>query len=163
MFGTDLDSAYMDGGSGGSIGGSMSTPILPQMDSGAQKRSLGVEKNQDSSSEELIYPSGPPPLMNDQESRIRQLEKELTASKAMNESRVDSLYDRFLSKKKDVFKLLAISLTILLAMSTHFVMLDLLRNYLNNNDFSRGRETLIRIAYPFGVLFTLWSLKVFNK
>lgn len=159
MFGTDLDSAYMDGGSGGS----MSTPIVSQTDSGAQKRSLGAGKHHEPSSEELIYPSGPPPLLNDQESRIRQLEKELTASKAMNESRVDSLYDRFLSKKKDVFKLLAISLTILLAMSTHFVMLDLLRNYLNNNDFSRGRETLIRIAYPLGVLFALWSLKVFNK
>ena len=103
-------------------------------------------------------------MMNDQESRIQQLEKELTVSKAMNETHVvDSLYDRFLSKKKDVFKLLAISLTILLAMSTHFVMLDLVRNYLNNNDFSRGRETLIRMAYPLGVLFTLWSLKVFNK
>ena len=126
------------------------------------KRAL-PEKRTHTAQEELIYPNGPPPIISDQESRIRQLEKELSASKATNESRVDSLYDRFLSKKKDVLKLLAISLTILLAMSTHFVMLDLLRNYFNNNDFSRGRETLIRLAYPSGVLFALWSLKVFNK
>lgn len=160
MFGTDLDSAYMDGGSGGG----MSTPIV-QLDP-SQKRSIPpMEKHTDPPTDELIYTNiAPPSMMNDQESRIRQLEKELTASKAMNETRVvDSLYDRFLSKKKDVFKLLAISLTILLAMSTHFVMLDLLRNYLNNNDFPRGRETLIRMAYPVGVLFSLWSLKVFNK
>ena len=159
MFGTDLDSAYMDGGSGGG----MSTPIV-QLDP-SQKRSISMEKHIDPPSSELVYTNiAQPSMMNDQESRIRQLEKELTASKAMNDTRVvDSLYDRFLSKKKDVFKLLAISLTILLAMSTHFVMLDLLRNYLNNNDFPRGRETLIRMAYPLGVLFTLWSLKVFNK
>lgn len=158
MFGTDLDSAYVDGGSGGG----MSTPIVQLEPS--QKRGMGAEKHHDSTSEELVYTNIPPPsMMNDQESRIRQLEKELVASKAMNEHRVDSLYDRFLSKKKDVFKLLAISLTILLAMSTHFVMLDLIRNYLNNNDLSRGRETLVRMGYPLGVLFVLWSLKVFNK
>ena len=162
MFGTDLDSAYIDGGSSGAA---MSTPIV-QTDRAAQaKRPLTVAEKPpvENAHEDLIYPNGPPALMSDQESRIRQLEKELSASKAMNDIHVDSLYDRFISKKKDVFKLLAISLTILLAMSTHFLMLDLLRNYLNNNDFSRGRETLIRIAYPSGVLFALWSLKVFNK
>ena len=75
----------------------------------------------------------------------------------------ESLYEKYLSKKRDVFKLLIWSLTILLAMSTHSVVSDLIRNYLNVHDFSRDREVAIRTIYPLFVLACLWTLKVFNR
>ena len=74
-----------------------------------------------------------------------------------------SIYDRFLSKKKDVMKLLAISLTVLLAISTNFVMCDLIKKYLMNNDFSDNKETIIKTMYPLSTFILLWSTKVFNK
>ena len=76
---------------------------------------------------------------------------------------VHTIYDRFVSKKKDVMKLLSFSFTILLAISLHFVISDLIKNYLINNDFSANKEQFIRISYPLLVFGLMWSLKVFNK
>lgn len=75
----------------------------------------------------------------------------------------ESLIDRYASKKKDVFKLINISFSVLLAMSVHFVVGDIVRTYLRNNDFTYNKETMIKVAYPLAVLLIMWSFKVFNK
>lgn len=75
----------------------------------------------------------------------------------------ESLIDRYASKKKDVFKLVNISFSVLLAMSVHFVAADIVRTYLRNNDFTYNKETIIKFMYPLGVLLIMWSFKVFNK
>ena len=80
-----------------------------------------------------------------------------------SELQAEPLYDRFVSKKKDVFKLLGIALTVLLAISVHFAMGDLIKSYLRNNDFSHNKEVMIKFTYPAVVLLMLWCLKVFNK
>lgn len=75
----------------------------------------------------------------------------------------DSMFDRFVSKKKDVLKLVTMSLTILLAISSHYVMTDLLRNYIANNDLTGNQEFTTKIAYPMTILLLIWTLKVFNR
>lgn len=100
---------------------------------------------------------------------IKELQLELLKQKQQAQqqagapSSAEPLYDRYLSKKKDVFKLMSIALTVLFAISVHFVMGDLIKSYLRNNDFSYNKETLLKSAYPMSVLLMLWSLKVFNK
>ena len=87
-------------------------------------------------------------------------QKEVTAQ---NLKENESLIDRFVSKKKEVFKLVIMALTILLAISIHYVMSDLIKNYMVNNDLTNNQEFTTRIAYPITVLLIIWVFKVFNK
>jgi hypothetical protein len=73
------------------------------------------------------------------------------------------MFDRFVSKKKDVLKLVTMALTVLLAISSHYVMTDLIRNYIANNDLTGNQEFTTKIAYPLTVLLLIWTLKVFNR
>lgn len=106
------------------------------------------------------------PTLNENEKKINELQQQLKTQTELNlkmNQDVYTIYDRFASKKKDVMKLLSFSFTILLAISLHFVISDLIKNYLINNDFSANKEQFIRISYPFLVFGLMWSLKVFNK
>lgn len=106
------------------------------------------------------------PTLNDNERKINELQQQLKTQTELNmkmNQDVHTIYDRFASKKKDVMKLLSFSFTILLAISLHFVISDLIKNYLINNDFSANKEQFIRISYPLLVFGLMWSLKVFNK
>ena len=94
---------------------------------------------------------------------LKELQHELEKQRSMNKRDSEPLYERFISKKKDVMKLLNIALTVLLAISLHYVLGDLLKSYLQNNDFSTNKETMIKLLYPASVLLVLWSFKVFNK
>ena len=87
-------------------------------------------------------------------------QKEVTAQ---NLKESESLIDRFVSKKKEVFKLVIMSLTILLAISLHYVISDLIKNYMVNNDLTNNQEFTTRIAYPITILLVIWVFKVFNK
>lgn len=99
--------------------------------------------------------------------KIKELQLELLKQKQnvapVNDPNHEPLYDRYISKKKDVFKLLNIAFTVLFAISLHFVLGDLIKSYLRNNDYSYNKETMIKFAYPLSVLLVLWSMKVFNK
>ena len=92
----------------------------------------------------------------------KELQKQKDLQMKMNYEN-ESTIDRYLSKKKDVFKLLNLSLTILLGISLHFVVTDYIRDYIKNTDLSDNKELLIKIAYPLTIFFILWTLKVFNK
>jgi len=90
-------------------------------------------------------------------------QKELAKMSQTKNKESESIIDRFVSKKKEVFKLVVMSLTILLAMSIHYVMNDLLKNYLINNELSENQEFMTKLAYPITVLLAIWAFKVFNK
>lgn len=101
---------------------------------------------------------------NHNENHIIELQNELLKQKQINmQNDMDTLYDRFASKKKDVFKLFSLSLTICLGISIHFVLSDLIKNYILNNEFTSSKELLIRMVYPISIFAFMWSLKVFNK
>jgi hypothetical protein len=105
-------------------------------------------------------------LESDTKQQINELQYQLKRQKELNalmQKDVASIYDRFASKKKDVLKLVNVSLTVLLAISIHFVMSDLIKGYIMNNDFSSNKETLIKCSYPIAIFILMWSMKVFNR
>ena len=92
-----------------------------------------------------------------------ELHKQKEINKMSRRDMQDSLIDRFVSKKKEVFKLVTMSMTILLAISIHFVLNDLIRNYIVNNNLSDNQELFTKIAYPLTILLVIWMFKVFNR
>lgn len=100
-----------------------------------------------------------------QDARIALLLNELKKQQAITASMQEQTgyIDRLFSKKKDMLKVFQLALIIVLAMSIHFVIDHYLRNYIKNNDFTFERELIIRLLYPFALLFILWNLKVFVK
>ena len=54
------------------------------------------------------------------------------------------------------------ALTILLAFSMHYLIIDLIKNYSLTNDLSSGRELFVKLAYPVSVLMIIWTIKVIN-
>jgi hypothetical protein len=158
MFGTELDTAYFDN----SI---QSQPNLKvsQMESPPKIQNI-QENKEDPIVSQILQHNSPPSFQNEQ--LIKDLQKELHQQKLMNahpKEPKEPLYERYISKKKDVFKLIIIAMTVLLGISLHFVFGDLIRSYLEFNDFTYNKETMIKAAYPLSVFFVIWSLKVFNK
>lgn len=100
-----------------------------------------------------------------QDARIAVLLNELKKQQAITASMQEQTgyIDRLFSKKKDILKVFQLALIIVLAMSIHFVIDHYLRNYVKNNDFTFERELLIRLLYPFALLFILWNMKAFVK
>ena len=74
-----------------------------------------------------------------------------------------TIMDKFLDKKKDVLKLFNLSLTILLGMSMHYVIVDWLKDYIRLNTFSDNKEFFMKLAYPVTILMFIWISKVVNK
>jgi hypothetical protein len=100
-----------------------------------------------------------------QDPRITLLLNELKKQQAITASMQEQTgyIDRLFSKKKDMLKVLQLALVIVLAMSIHFIIDHYLRNYIKNNDFTFERELLLRLLYPFALLFVLWHMKAFIK
>lgn len=192
MFGTDLESAYFDNTyvqptytSAHSAPPTASDSVAVATNNSSQPTAVHVMQQQQnpSSSVQSSQPdhSAPTydahdlpnprmiPLYEQQvrnSNKIKELQLELLKQKQQDvlvPVTTEPLYDRYLSKKKDVFKLMSIALTVLFAISLHFVMGDLIKSYLRNNDFSYNKEMLLKFSYPMTVLLMLWSLKVFNK
>ena len=161
MFGTELDTAYFD-----------NTVIQNNNNDIIQLKNTNVQKQEhalDQTTKPITYDPKDAlinPVFQQNEQKILELQKELEQQKHLNSEQkreYEPLVDRYLSKKKDVFKLINISLTVLLGISTHYVISDLIKNYLLNNDFTSNKENLIKVAYPVFVFLLLWSFKVFNK
>lgn len=63
------------------------------------------------------------------------------------------------SKKKDMLKLIIMSVMILLALSIHSFVMFWMKEFIASSDFSFRQEIGTRILYPIIVLFLLWNLK----
>jgi len=156
MFGTELDTAYF---AGSSPQQNIHQPVVIEQPS--QEPDIPKQITPPSYETSIPTISFPP---NNNESMIKELKMELEKQKQLNKKEQgEPLYDRFVSKKKDVMKLFCIALTVLLAISLHFFFSDLIKTYLANNDFTSNKEQLIKFMYPLSVLAVLWSIKVFNK
>ena len=153
MFGTELDTAYFN-----------AQPT--KMNHNDNLPHIIKPEETDTVNEPPKYEQPIPivPIFQQNDNVIKELQMELEKQKNLNKKEYsEPLYDRFISKKKDVMKLFNIALTVLLAISLHFVLSDLIKSYLQNNDFTYNKEILIKFMYPFSVLMVLWSFKVFNK
>lgn len=175
MFGTDLDTAYFD-----NTVQSQKQSINHIQSTNTHSHSVEQDALQDKQpiiNEQNDYNDGPliPNIINNHpvpnqnvfmqnDQIIKDLQKELVQQKKMHYSSTsEPLYERYVSKKKDVFKLITISLTVLLGISLHMVLGDMIKNYIEFNDFTYNKECVIKAAYPVCVFFVIWSLKVFNK
>ena len=74
-----------------------------------------------------------------------------------------SYFDKLFGKKKEVYKVLQLSLMITLGISIHFLIDHYLTKYLADNEMSFERQLILRLMYPLAVLFILWNLRVFVK
>lgn len=92
---------------------------------------------------------------------VNELKKQQMLTASMQEQ--SSYIDKLFSKKKDMLKVLQLALVIVLAMSIHFIIDHYLRNYIKNADLSFERELLLRLLYPFALVFILWNMKAFLK
>lgn len=192
MFGTEIESAYADSSYSSDPGmfasSKMSTPIVTNREdvdsvrneSARQEvvRQLALEQERELIGKEseivhnefayprkaMALPVVPNDVSVDTDQRIKLLERAVS-QKIVNDHNGSSvgIFERYASKRRDVVKLLVMALTVLLALSAHHAISDLLRTYINNNDVTRNKETLLRFGYPTVVFLLLWSLKVFNK
>lgn len=158
MFGTELETAYFTPPQQAN-----SIPEnIPQIINQHQQDTV-LNDNNNNNNNKPSFDQITPPIFQQNDNMIKELQYELEKQRNINKKDTEPLYDRYVSKKKDVMKLLNIALTVLLAISLHFVLSDLIKSFLHNNDFTNNKETFIKFMYPTSVLLILWSFKVFNK
>ena len=98
---------------------------------------------------------------NSLQDQLQQLQMQLNNQKKIQKQ--DNILDRFVSKKKDVLKLVLMSMTILLAFSMHYIIIDLIKNCSLANEMSSNKEFFVKLAYPLSVLMVIWTIKVVNN
>ena len=95
---------------------------------------------------------------------VAELKKKKSASaSAAPEPSEPGYFEKLFAKKKELYKVLQLSLIITLGLSLHFLIDHYLVKYLAENEMSFERQLLLRALYPAAVLFTLWNLRVFVK
>lgn len=156
MFGTDLFQAYEQGDTN-------KPHNMVHADPPNQEIEMNLPAVQQLPKEDTIYETNQ--FYKDQQMQIQlhQLQEELKIQKQQKHSNESSIIDRFVNKKKEVLKLVSISLTILLAFSLHYLVNDLMKAYFMNNVLTSTQELTTKVAYPISVLLLLWTIKVFNK
>jgi hypothetical protein len=132
-------------------------------------------KNADESPNQKDEPpeSAPPPPQQPNMYEAKQFDTEQRLNNILNEikkkkneqqdNNQPSYLDKLFGKKKEILKILQLSLIITLGLSLHFLIDHYLTNYLQENDLSFERKLILRLLYPVALLFILWNLKVFIK
>lgn len=94
---------------------------------------------------------------------VAELKKKKGSSAAAPEPSEPGYFEKLFGKKKELYKVLQLSLIITLGLSLHFFIDHYLAKYLSENEMSFERQMLLRALYPAAVLFVLWNLRVFVK
>jgi hypothetical protein len=175
MFGTDLNSAFSPFGADTEM--YESVPSVQQSYQTSQPTEI-VHKStpisqiqqQPMSQQPMMKPSSmdmPTTLAspNNQDPKVAVLISELKKQQKMiaNMEQQAGYFDKLGSKKKDVLRIIQLSLVIVLALSLHFVIDHYLKTYMKNNDLSFERELVLRLLYPLAVVFIIWNMKAFIK
>ena len=71
----------------------------------------------------------------------------------------NTFWNRFVSKKHEVFKLFLFSLVIVLAIGMDKIFAHYLNKYINENILTNTQELIIRISYPILIILALWIFK----
>lgn len=70
-----------------------------------------------------------------------------------------SFMERLATKRGDVMKLIALSLVVLIAISSDRMISHYLSGYISKSFLTDMQEMLVRLAYPIGAIILLWILK----
>lgn len=74
----------------------------------------------------------------------------------------DNYFEALWAKRRDVVKLIILSLVVLLAVSAHSTVTHYLKEYIESNPMlTDPQQIALRCAYPLAVLFLLWNTKAF--
>jgi len=96
---------------------------------------------------------------------IEKIQKQIEKQKKMNElkkelkSNNESIIDKFIKRKKDMVKLLSLSLIILLALSMNDIIKVYLNKYILGNELTQNKEFYTRVGVPLCVFLVLWTFK----
>lgn len=109
--------------------------------------------------------SGANPYENDQKiaALVAELKKKKGSAASVPAEAEPGYFDKLFGKKKELYKVLQLSLIITLGLSLHFMIDHYLAKYLSENEMSFERQLLLRALYPAAVLFVVWNLRVFVK
>jgi len=70
-----------------------------------------------------------------------------------------SFWDRMVISRREVMKLLILSIVIILAISIEKIGCHYINNYLSSNDLTFLQELLVRLSFPIIVFIILWIIK----
>lgn len=96
---------------------------------------------------------------------LKELSKKVNYLNELNEKNIkasQSTLDLYLSKKKDILKFLSFALIAILALGINKLIEDFyIDDYIAELDTSFNNKLMLRLAYPFAIIFILWSIKVY--
>lgn len=92
------------------------------------------------------------------ENDVTQLQREL--HKYQRNAAQPSFFDAMWAKRRELLKLLSMSLLIVIALSFHSVMEHVIKSYITENDLTSRNEVLLRFAYPLAMILLVWFIKV---
>lgn len=173
MFGTDLNSAFSPFGADTDNYESVQQPYQNSHSPEINHKSTPISQIQHQPVEQqpMMKPSsmdvsttlGSPSQY--QDPKVAVLINELKKQQKMiaNMEQQAGYFEKLGSKRKDVLRVIQLSLVIVLALSLHFVIDHYLKTYIKNNDLSFERELILRILYPVAVVFIIWNMKAFIK
>ena len=105
----------------------------------------------------------------DLKNQMNVLKKEIENQKRSNQLQYKdsyerkSLFDRFLSKKREMIRFVSIALIIIFSLSMHQTLSEILKEYLENTNISRNKEVLIKFMYPVALFLVAWIIKATVK
>lgn len=70
-----------------------------------------------------------------------------------------SFFDVMWGRRRDILKLVILSMLVVFAISFHDAISHVLKKYIMENDVTEKSETLLRFAYPLVILLFIWIAK----
>lgn len=94
------------------------------------------------------------------EEKLHTLSQELQRQREYLEQQRVGYFDKLISRRRDLLKLVMFCLIIILALSIHGTVKHYYRVFFDTNVMTGGKELLIRIAYPLAILFAMWNTRI---
>ena len=113
---------------------------------------------------ELLQDINSKSLRNQMEQLRRDMDEQQNANKLQYKQNYErySMYDRYVKRKKDVSRFIALALIIIFELSIHDIISHSLSEYINGINISPKREIGMKLAYPILILVLYWTMKAFK-
>ena len=113
---------------------------------------------------ELLQDINSKSLKNQMEQLRKDMEEQQNANKLQYKQNYErsSMYDKYVKRKKDVSRFIALALIIIFALSIHDIISHSLSEYINGINISPKREIGMKLAYPVSILVLYWTMKAFK-
>ena len=92
-----------------------------------------------------------------------QQQQQLQQMQQMQQVQSPGYIDKLFNKKREFFKLIQLSLILVLGLSIHYFIKFFIKHYIAENDLSFGRTLLIKGLYIISTMFVLWNIRVFSS